>query len=297
MNHLPRTLVALGALALLLIAAPMAVAKTPVIHAHRGGSYIDSKPSFPENTLPAFENAAKVENAVIELDVKLTKDGIPVVIHDDTLDRTTNCTGPVKDKTLAQLRKCRADVLGSPGNPGGLKTKKIAKPTVQVPTLKDVLAFVKKQKARVNLEIKNLPGDNDFDPTYTTYPSKIMDVVIAAKLSKSKLIIQSFLPGNLDAAKKRLPGVTTSFLTGAAPTAADTGLTIAKANGYDYVSPSWPVSAAFVTAAHDAGKLVVPYTLDKRAEVKAAATAGVDALITDDPVMARKALGLKAPPK
>src|SRR5262245_4408992 len=143
MTRFPRSGAFLCALIPILILAPVAEAKIPTIHAHRGGSYVNGKPTFPENTMPAFENAA-AEKSVIELDVKLTKDGVPVVIHDDTLDRTTNCTGPVKGKTLAQLKRCRADVLGSPGNPGGLKTKKIAKPTVQVPTLKDVLAFAKK---------------------------------------------------------------------------------------------------------------------------------------------------------
>jgi glycerophosphoryl diester phosphodiesterase len=288
MNPLSRT--ALCAFALTLVLAPMAEAKTPAIHGHRGGSYVNGKPAFPENTLPAFENAAANKD-VIELDVKLTKDGVPIVIHDATFDRTTNCVGPVKDKTLAQVKKCRADVLGSPGNPGGLKTKKVAKPTVVVPTLKDVLAFVKKSKATVNLEIKNLPADGDFDATYTTYPNKIMDVVIASKVPKSKLIIQSFLPGNLDAAAKRMPGVALSMLASKGNEMA--ALTLAGNNGYKWVSPSWPVSAAFVTQVHDAGKLVVPYTLDKASEVRAAANAGVDAIITDDPAMARKALGLK----
>jgi glycerophosphoryl diester phosphodiesterase len=285
MTQIPRT--ALCALALTLLLATVAEAKTPTIHAHRGGSYVNGVPTFPENTMPGFENAAK-EKSVIELDVKLTKDGVPVVIHDDSLDRTTNCTGLVKDKTLAQVRKCRADVLGSPGNAGKLKTKKIKKPTVRISTLKDVLAFVKKSKATVNLEIKNLPTDKDWDPTYA-YAEKVMDVVVAAKLSKSRLIVQSFIPGNLDVARKRLPGVALSMLSGSAATA----LSIAGSNDYKWISPQWPFDPSIVQQAHDAGKLVVPYTLDTRSEVKAAGAAGVDALITDDPAMARKTLGIK----
>jgi glycerophosphoryl diester phosphodiesterase len=290
MNHAPRSALAFCATALLLLLPSVADAKAPTVHAHRGGSYAGGVPTFPENTMPAFLNSAK-KGYVIELDVKLTKDGVPVVIHDDTFDRTTNCTGPIKSKTLAQVRKCRADVLGSPGNPGGLKTKKVAKPTVGISTLAEVLAMVKKQKATVNLEIKNLPGDNDFDAAQQTYPNKVMDTVIASKVPKSKLIIQSFLPGNLLVAKQRMPGVALSMLTTKGNEQA--GLEIAKTNGFKWVSPSWPLTAAFVSSAHDAGKLVVPYTLDKASEVKAASAAGVDALITDDPVMARKALGLK----
>ena len=279
--------IALASVAAVMAASSPAATKSPVIHAHRGGSVLDGKPSFPENTLPAFKNAALVEKAVLELDVKLTKDGVPVVIHDDSLDRTTNCTGLVKDATLAKIRKCRADVLGSPGATG-LKTKPVAKPTVGISTLAEVLAFVKSSKATVNLEIKNLPTDKDWDPTYA-YAGKVMDTVIASKVPKGKLIIQSFIPGNLDVAKQRMPGVATSILTSKGNEEA--GLTIAKTGGYTWVSPSWPVSTAFVTAAHAAGKRVVPYTIDTRAAVRAAAKAGVDALITNDPVMARKALG------
>jgi glycerophosphoryl diester phosphodiesterase len=112
---------------------------------------------------------------------------------------------------------------------------------------------------------------------------------------KGKIIIQSFLPGNLDAAAKKMPGVALSILTTKGNEIA--GLTIAGNNGYKWVSPAWPVSAAFITQAHGAGKLVVPYTLDKASEVRAANNAGVDAVITDDPAMARKAVGLTAPPK
>src|SRR3954470_2004281 len=101
MTLLPRS--ALCALALTLVLVPVAdAAKAPTVHGHRGGSYGNGKPTFPENTLPAFENAA-AKGYVIELDVKLTKDGGPIVIHDATLARTTNCTGAVKDKTLAQI--------------------------------------------------------------------------------------------------------------------------------------------------------------------------------------------------
>jgi glycerophosphoryl diester phosphodiesterase len=53
----------------------------------------------------------------VEVDAKLTEDGVPVPIHDATLDRTTNCTGEARTFTLAELAGCRTDVLGSPGSP------------------------------------------------------------------------------------------------------------------------------------------------------------------------------------
>jgi len=70
----------------------------PVI-AHRGASA-----EAPENTLPAFELAARQGADAFELDVRLTADGAPVVCHDATLDRTTDASGPLRARTLAELR-------------------------------------------------------------------------------------------------------------------------------------------------------------------------------------------------
>ena len=74
----------------------------PVI-AHRGASGY-----APENTLAAFELAEKQGADAFELDVRVTRDGAPVVVHDETLDRTTNLTGPVRARTLAELRQADA---------------------------------------------------------------------------------------------------------------------------------------------------------------------------------------------
>ncbi|CAN5762978.1 glycerophosphodiester phosphodiesterase [soil metagenome] len=78
------------------------LAAHPVI-AHRGSSA-----EAPENTLPAFQAAAQCGADAIELDVRLTADGAPVVIHDATLDRTTDRGGPVSAQTLAHLRSVDA---------------------------------------------------------------------------------------------------------------------------------------------------------------------------------------------
>lgn len=71
----------------------------PLVIAHRGASSV-----APENTLPAFELALEAGADGIELDLKLTLDGIVVVHHDQTLDRTTDGTGLVSDHTWAQLQ-------------------------------------------------------------------------------------------------------------------------------------------------------------------------------------------------
>jgi glycerophosphoryl diester phosphodiesterase len=75
----------------------------PTIFAHRGASAY-----APENTLAAFELALRQGADAIELDAKLTRDGHIVVIHDQTVDRTTEGRGRVKDMTLAELRKLDA---------------------------------------------------------------------------------------------------------------------------------------------------------------------------------------------
>lgn len=260
-----------------------ASAAQPQIHAHRGGTVVNGKPTYAEETLDAYRNAAK-HGFVFEVDAKLTSDGVPVAIHDATLDRTTNCTGEVRSFTRDALRTCRPDVLGSPG--GGLETRAVS-PRGSIPTIAEVLELARLTGSKVNLEIKNLPTDPDWDPTYA-YADKVMAVVKAAGLKRSQLLIQSFLPGNLDAAKRSLRGVQTSLLT---LSATSTEVTTATDGGYTWLSPQWPFTAAFVAQAHRARKRVAPYTINKSADAKAAARAGVDAVITDDPLMVAGALG------
>lgn len=100
------------------------------IYAHRGAST-----EFPENTLPAFARAVELGADGIELDVHLSKDGVTVVIHDDTVDRTTDGTGDVSSLTAAELGALDAGG-GSP-----------------VPTLADVLSLVS-GKLHVDIEVK-----------------------------------------------------------------------------------------------------------------------------------------------
>lgn len=266
------------------------------IQAHRGGPYVDRVPAFFENTLPAFEHAAE-QGFVLEADTKLTADGVPVVIHDATLDRTTNCTGPVASISAADLRaSCRADVRGVPGNPQPAVLGTVPDPgsDVPVPTLAEFLALARDRGARVNLEIKNIPTDGDFEagprPAYAT---RVLDEIDASGIPPSRVIIQSFWPANLDVAEAR--GFETSLLT--LNPLNPGGPDVAKAAGYEWVSPGWPVDPAFVSRAHALGRRVVPYTLDLEADLQAAAAAAVDEVITNDPVFAARTLAVSALPR
>lgn len=108
-----------------------------IVIAHRGASAY-----YPENTMAAFEGAVQMEAEMIELDVMLTKDGVPVAFHDATLKDHTNGKGNLKDYTLEELQRLDA---GSWFDPKFSDQK--------IPTLEEVLAFAS-GKISLNIEIK-----------------------------------------------------------------------------------------------------------------------------------------------
>ena len=265
--------------------APAAEAAVPAVHAHRGGPVLAGVPTYAEETMPAFRNAARNLQVVLELDAKLTSDGVPVVFHDPTLDRTTNCEGPVVDRTLGELAACQSDILGAPGN--DLPTAPAPEP-VPIATLAEVLAFAKADGIGINLEIKNYPtDDDDYDPT-PAFANRVMDVVLESGISASQVIIQSFTPTNLDVAEARMPDAQFALLSLAGTN--DLAIDVAAGNGWEWVSPAWPIDAAYVERAHGRKLKVAPYTINQAPDVEEAAKAGVDALITDDPLMALQTL-------
>jgi glycerophosphoryl diester phosphodiesterase len=108
---------------------------------HRGANRI-----APENTLPALECALAGGFDFIEVDLHMTTDGEIVVIHDPTLDRTTNGTGPVCDHSLAELRDLDAGAWFDPHFAG-----------TKIPILNEVLALLKRYHGRAYLEFKSAP--------------------------------------------------------------------------------------------------------------------------------------------
>lgn len=121
------------------MAFPYWTGKFPImVIAHRGFSG-----QAPENTLASFQKAVELGSDMIELDVRFSKDGQVVVIHDDTIDRTTNGRGKVADYTLKELKQFDAGSWFAPQFSGE-----------RIPTLKEVLELVK-GKVLVNIEIKD----------------------------------------------------------------------------------------------------------------------------------------------
>lgn len=111
------------------------------IIAHRGASGYT-----PENTMAAFQKAVEINADSIELDIRLSKDGIPVICHDAKIKRTSNGTGFVHELTLAELKQYD---FGSWY--GDEFTEE------RIPTLEEVLLFLKDQDITINIEIKNGP--------------------------------------------------------------------------------------------------------------------------------------------
>ena len=96
----------------LTLASMASAAARPTVHAHRGGALHEGQPLLGENTLPALRRAADM-GFVLEFDVKLTANGVPVVFHDATLERATGCRGEIAAKTLRQLSRCKVDIIGT----------------------------------------------------------------------------------------------------------------------------------------------------------------------------------------
>jgi glycerophosphoryl diester phosphodiesterase len=126
----------LASLACLAANSTAASAESVAIVAHRGQAE-----GIPENTLVAFRQSVARGIAVIELDVRATQDGHLVILHDETLDRTTDCSGRIADIALAKIKICDA---GWPTHAGE-----------RVPTLAEALAFARAQPVQLLLDIKN----------------------------------------------------------------------------------------------------------------------------------------------
>ncbi len=116
-----------------------------LVIAHQGGDGL-----FPSNTLYAFEHAAKLGVDVLELDVHASKDGELVVIHDDTVERTTNGAGKVSDLTTAELKELDAGYNWSPERKG--ESFPYRDKGITIPTLEEVFAAF--PDYRINIEIK-----------------------------------------------------------------------------------------------------------------------------------------------
>lgn len=159
------------------------------IIAHRGSSG-----SYPENTMTAFLEAEKAMADGIEMDVRYTKDKQLVVIHDETVDRTTDGKGKVSDYNLADLKKLNA----AAHHPNHLKKEEIL-------TLKEYLDWASKTNLILNIELKYS------EDTYLEYENDILTLLVNYDLG-DRLVISSFNVDGLAKIAKLAPGVKLGLL-------------------------------------------------------------------------------------
>jgi len=241
--------------------------KRPTIFAHRG-----SCAYAPENTLAAFNLALDQHADGIELDVKLSSDGHVMVMHDDTVDRTTNGTGQVKSLTLPELKKLDAGSKFSPL----YKSEKI-------PTLSEVFETVGR-KIFVNVELTNYSSPVD------DLPDKVISLVRKYSLETS-VMLSSFNMIGLIRARNLLPKIPMGLLTfpGYAQITLRSRLVRFGPLLALHTAHS-DVTLNLIQTAHQTKCRIHAYTVNQPDIMQQLFTAGVDGIFTDDPILAHKVL-------
>lgn len=170
--------------------------------AHRGYNAV-----APENSLPAFRLVTR--HWGFECDIQVTSDGEWIVMHDDTVDRTTDGTGKVKEKTFEEIKELKLNA--------GNRVDKYTDADLQIPTIHDVLLIGKKTGVTPVIEIKSGSySDENYDN---------LAKIIAGYGMTNKILMISFKQPILLEMKKRLPTLATSFLVSAVT---DTAIASAK---------------------------------------------------------------------
>ena len=230
--------------------------KMPKIIGHRGASA-----HAPENTLSAFQLALEYGADGIELDVMLTKDEHIVVIHDDTIDRTTNGSGRVKDMILEELQVYDAGE--------GQK----------IPSLREVFDQFG-GKCLINIELKN------YSSIFDSLPVKVAALIKEYDLSEF-VLVSSFNPFNLPRFRRRLPEVTLGLIT----QPGQSKLWLWRLFRYDALHPHFSdVDESLVAALHARKCEINTWTPNDPEEISRLAALGVDGLITNVPKIAKQVL-------
>lgn len=233
--------------------------------AHRGASRY-----APENTLAAFRLALEHRAPAVECDVQRTKDGHLVIIHDQTVNRTTDGGGPVADYTLDDLRRLDAGGWFAPEFAGE-----------RIPLLEEVLAVVR-GRALLKLEIKNGPA------FYEGIERQILDALRRYEVEDDVLLI-SFDHPSVRTVRSLSPRVATGVLYAARLI---DGPAAARAAGADALCIQWGFATEDVVAqAHAAGLGVFVWTVDEEEAVRRCLAGGVDGITSNDTRLLGRMLG------
>jgi len=239
--------------------------QTPIIFGHRGASKY-----APENTIAAFELALQQGAGAFELDTKLSADGIPVVIHDQTVDRTTKGSGKVDQLRAKELHAMDA---------GSTFSKKYS--NERIPLLEEVF-MIFKNRALINVELKNYHNPFDKLPEIVFEIANRIDVL-------DQLLFSSFTPSSLNKIKRLIPEARVALLC-------QRGLLgdLLRSKAFSSVSPDYihpyfkDISKSFIEKQHHMNRKVNTWTVNQQADMIELIKQGVDGIITDDPKLAYK---------
>ncbi len=237
----------------------------PVVIGHRG-----YRTKYPENTLSSFAAAIAAGTDMIELDVTLSRDRKLVVIHDDTLNRTTSGFGPIHDMNLRELKRLDA---------GSWFDSRFAGESL--PTLKEVLILAG-GKILINIEIKSSAWESGFPED--AIERQVVNLIIQHDLLNSTLI-SSFHAGFLENIVGLPVHPEISFITDRK--VLQNTLDICKQLSVFSWHPHYKsLEQRHIEEAHAQGIFVFPYTVNLVEDMRKLVSMGVDGIITDDPVWA-----------
>jgi len=243
----------------------------PLIIAHRGYSK-----QYPENTLVAFQAALDANADMIELDVTLTRDRKIVVIHDDTLERTTNGRGPVSDYCLNQLKALDAGSWFDTRFSGE-----------RIPTLEEVFDLVN-SRIWVNIEIKSSAYEAHYP--IDAIERQVIELV-RQKDMQDTVIISSFEWKILENIKQISESPAISLLS-SKPADLKAVIACQKLNAFSWHQNQKNMERIHVAMMHEADTSVFAYTVNSVSRFKQLLALGVDGVFTNDPVLLRFHSGL-----
>jgi glycerophosphoryl diester phosphodiesterase len=231
--------------------------------AHRGAGRL-----APENTLAAFRLGAAHGYRAFECDVKLSADGVPFLLHDATLDRTTDARGRAADRPWAELSRLDAGGWHSRGYAGE-----------PPPSLAAIVAFCQAGSHALNIEIKPTPGEEADTGRVVAHSCRAWRDTAGGGHWTAPLLFTSFRPEALLAAMQAAPEIPRGLLLdtlwpGWEAVAAQLGA-VAVVTNYNLMTPE------LVRTLHAAGRRALCYTVNDPSVAQWLLAAGVDGLITD----------------
>ncbi|TDE91606.1 glycerophosphodiester phosphodiesterase [Occultella glacieicola] len=237
----------------------MPITTSPLIIAHRGNSSV-----APENTLPAFESAALGGSDLIEIDVQVSEDGVGIVIHDDTVDRTTDGSGPVAALRAAEVRHLDAGSWFAPAYSG-----------TALPLFADVVEVLLRHRGLgLLLELKG---------AWPAEPTKLLLAEVTEAGIDDRVLVQGFSVEMLRTLQAVAPQLRRGLLISEFD---DATLELAAELGVVALNPPATLileRPEVLARIHEAGLEAHVWTPNTAAEWAPLVDAGVDGIITDRP--------------